>query len=253
MRKISLLSVVFLLLFLACSRSANNPAGTTIETDATMIFNPNGSPAVGAQVRFFQMLDSTGVPVKEVSTDSHGHYSIKGLLVGNYSMVARKDSLIVFQDSLIVLAETAYVKPDTLQSPGVISGVISLMPRRDPRVAQIRILGTDIFSNADENGWFRLTPVARGRYHIRASCTPGGYIPAHADFYASLESRDTLGDTLRLINSEIALVTGVWRFALPYNLDTTINIVLIYESAYVYKINVNINNVDTMEDRKSVV
>jgi hypothetical protein len=42
-------------------------------------------------------------------------------------------------------------------------------------------------------------------------------------------------------------VTGVWRYSLPYNADTTVNIVLTCESTYVYKINVNINDTDTME------
>jgi hypothetical protein len=42
-------------------------------------------------------------------------------------------------------------------------------------------------------------------------------------------------------------VAGTWRYRLPYNADTTINIVLTCESTYVYKINVNINDVDTME------
>jgi hypothetical protein len=42
-------------------------------------------------------------------------------------------------------------------------------------------------------------------------------------------------------------ITGTWRFTLDYNADTTIHIVLTYDSTYAYKINVNINDVDTME------
>jgi hypothetical protein len=42
-------------------------------------------------------------------------------------------------------------------------------------------------------------------------------------------------------------ITGTWRYTLGYNQDTTIHIVLAFDSGYVYKINVNINDVDTME------
>lgn len=42
-------------------------------------------------------------------------------------------------------------------------------------------------------------------------------------------------------------ITGVWRYTLLYNADTTIHIVLSYDSTFVYKINVNINDTDTVE------
>jgi hypothetical protein len=42
-------------------------------------------------------------------------------------------------------------------------------------------------------------------------------------------------------------ITGVWRYALRYNPDTTIHIVMTYDSGYAYKISVDINNIDTME------
>jgi hypothetical protein len=42
-------------------------------------------------------------------------------------------------------------------------------------------------------------------------------------------------------------ITGVWRFTLAYNPDTTFHIVLSFDSGYVYKINVNINDTDTVE------
>jgi hypothetical protein len=52
------------------------------------------------------------------------------------------------------------------------------------------------------------------------------------------------GKTPSQLNREVA---GVWRFSLDWNPDTTFHIVLTYDSGYFYKINVNINDVDTME------
>ena len=42
-------------------------------------------------------------------------------------------------------------------------------------------------------------------------------------------------------------IAGTWRYAMAYNVDTTIHIVMTYDSGYVYKISVDINNIDTEE------
>lgn len=42
-------------------------------------------------------------------------------------------------------------------------------------------------------------------------------------------------------------ITGTWRYALYWNQDTTIHIVMTYDSGFTYKIHVDIDSTDTME------
>ena len=42
-------------------------------------------------------------------------------------------------------------------------------------------------------------------------------------------------------------VIGTWRYALPWNKDTTFNIIMSFDSTLGYRIGVNINGTDTME------
>jgi len=58
------------------------------------------------------------------------------------------------------------------------------------------------------------------------------------------------GSSVKLPSELDKEIAGVWRFSLPYNQDTTFHIVLSFDSAYDYKINVNINDVDTVEREK---
>jgi hypothetical protein len=60
-------------------------------------------------------------------------------------------------------------------------------------------------------------------------------------------SQDNPAAPARSITDLDREIAGVWRFSLAYNADTTFNIVMTYDSSFVYKINVNINSTDTME------
>lgn len=72
---------------------------------------------------------------------------------------------------------------------------------------------------------------------------PAGIVPKILEHSSAFFYRN---DCLMQIPEKDAKITGVWRWSLPYNPDTTFYIVMYYDSNYTYSINVNINHVDTM-------
>ncbi len=208
---------------LACVKTPQQ-AGTMSETDTAMIYNPDYTPAVGAVVRFFVATDSTRTIAYQSTTDASGHYSVSGLTKGTYNllaysatglakvtdnMLAASASLIAYQDSIFVFTDTIIIRPDTLEKPGSITGIIGLQPNHDPRTATVQVLGTDIYSNVDQNGRFTLSPVAKGNYNLRLVTTLPDYTPTYVTISTQGQKKDTLADTLWLTYTGIPVVTGL--------------------------------------------
>ena len=218
-----ILPVACAALLLTCTKSPQQ-AGTMSETDTAMIYNPDNTPAVGAVVKFFVATDSTRTIAYQTTTDANGRYSTKALVKGVYNMLAYSarglaksayvmsasdDSLIAYQDSIIVLTDTVLVQPDTLEKPGSITGIIGLQPNHDPRTATVEVLGTNIYSNVDQNGRFTLAPVAKGNYNLRLVTTLADYTPTYVTISTPGQKKDTLADTLWLTFTGIPVVTGL--------------------------------------------
>ena len=208
MKTLWILFPVFAFIFLTCVKNPQQ-AGTMSETDTALIYNPDNTPAVGATVKFFAATDSTRTVAYQSTTDANGHYSVAGLTKGSYNMLATKDSLIVFQDSVVALSDTVLVQPDTLEKPGSITGIIGLQPNHDPRTATVEVLGTNIYSNVDQNGRFTLSPIAKGNYNLRLVTTLADYTPTYVTISTQGQKKDTLADTLWMLYTGIPVVTGL--------------------------------------------
>jgi len=223
--------LVAALLFFTCTK--DKLAGTVSDTDtgkSAMVYNPDFTPAVGATVKFFEINDTTRTPALRTSTDSKGRYSYKGLAKGTYNIIASDDSLLSYQDSAYVSTDTAYIHPDTLEKPGSVTAIVGVQPNDDPRTVTVQVLGTNIFSNVDENGKFTLAPLAKGTYNVRLITTLPNYTPTYTTLTARSSKNDTLQDTLWMTYTGIPVVLG-----LKVSYDTVNGVVSLYWGKNPYK------------------
>lgn len=177
----------------SCTR--NNIAGNSTQTGnptvTAMLYNPGGSPAAHAKVRFYPvnynpqtggLAKTLATTVDSTTTDAHGNYTAK-LDTGIYNVLATGDSGVVYQDSITVIKDSAVHPPaDTLKAPGSLTGVIRLQPGDDARKVFILAMGTNILTSpSDAAGNFSLANMAHGRYSVRISpslITTACWIPA---------------------------------------------------------------------------
>ena len=206
-----LLALIPIFIIIGCT-SDNRVTGTVDETDTgiiAMLYNPDGTPAIGANVKIFKVADTTKTPISEVISDKNGNYSVKGLAKGTYNVYAEKGSLVAFQDSVKVLEDTVLIKDDTLETPINLSGIVGLQPNHDPRTVTVQVLGTDIYSNVNERGYFTLNRMAKGNFTLKISTTLQNYTTTYENLTIDSDTPDTLSDTLWLIYTGIPVVEGL--------------------------------------------
>jgi hypothetical protein len=187
-------------------------AGTIRDTDTKIvatIFNPDGSPASGAKIKIFKSMDSTKIPIREIIADQNGKYSLAGLSNGSYSIFSQKDSLVAFRDLVNIIDSSGIIRNDTLQKPISFSSVVGLQPNHDPRTVTVQALGTDIYSNVDENGYFTLNYLGEGAYTLKFSTTIENYTSTFKQIVLNATIPGTLTDTFRLIYTGIPVVENI--------------------------------------------
>jgi hypothetical protein len=205
-----LFSVFLLLCFFYCI--FDHSTGTVDDTDSgveAMICNPDGTPAEGASIKIFEVADTTKTPVVEEITDKNGRFNLDGLAKGTYNVYAEKDELVAFQDSINVLEDTIIIKDDTLETPIDLSGIVGLQPNHDPRTVTVQVLGTDIYSNVNEDGYFTLSRMAKGDFTLKLSTTLQNYTTTYGNLTIDVDTPDTLSDTLWLIYTGIPVGEGL--------------------------------------------
>jgi uncharacterized protein (TIGR02145 family) len=174
---LSLLAVTALLLFTTCTRAPTTGTGTETENVAAMLYNPGGSPAANATVRFYTAgSDPRSNSGDSTVTDVHGYYAVK-LDTGTYNLIAHGDSGMVFRDSIKVLNDSTSKPPaDTLKAPGSIKGIVQLQPGDDARTVFILFMGTHTFTMpGDDTGHFTTDNIAAGTYSVRILTTIPNY------------------------------------------------------------------------------
>jgi hypothetical protein len=196
-------------LFVTCSN--NKVANTVSDTDTgkAKVYNPDLTAAVGATVKIFNINDTTQNAILTLTTDDSGYYSFVKLPYGSYNVLITKGGLVAFQDSVLVYSGGSRINPDTLGTPGSVTGIVGVQPNHDPSTATVQILGSDIFSNVDQNGRFTLKPVVKGTYTLRLATTQLEYTPTFMPFVMTSNINDTLKDTLWLKYTGIPVVTGL--------------------------------------------
>lgn len=206
-----LLTLMLLFIIIGCSLD-DKITGTVDETDTgivAMLYNPDGSPAVGATIKIFKVTDTTKTPASEVISDVNGTYSLGGLAKGTYNVYAVKDELVAFQDSINVLKDTVIIEDDTLETPTNISGIVGLQANHDPQTVTVQVLGTDIYSNVNEDGYFTLNRMAKGDFTLKLSTIQQNYTTRYENLTIDADTPDTLSDTLWLKYTGIPVVEGL--------------------------------------------
>jgi uncharacterized protein (TIGR02145 family) len=189
-------------------------AGTVDDTDtgiSAMLYNPDGTAAVGAVVKVFEAADTSKKALKTVITDKNGRYTANGLSAGRYNVYAEKGSLVAFQDSVAVLDDTALVNDDTLETARKVTIIVGMQPNDDPRTVTVQILGSEIFfQNLDNrHGYCTFDKMAQGTYHLRLETTLEGYTTTYPTITITANSPDTLKDTIKMVYTGIPIVKGI--------------------------------------------
>jgi PKD repeat protein len=220
MKSIWLASVaVCLFLLVTCSKNAGvNNTNNENRTIPAMLFNPGGSPAVHAKVRFFPInynprsggLTKKAAASDSATTDSTGNYVVK-LDTGTYNVLASGDSGVVYQESITVTKDSAIHPPaDTLKTPGGLSGRVRLQPGDDARTVFVLFMGTNIWGTPDDTtGKFTVTNMAQGNYRVRILTTLDAYVPKDTVLSVASGTVDSLAHDIVLQFTGVPGPTGL--------------------------------------------
>jgi hypothetical protein len=213
-----------------CGRSPL--AGNVTQTGnpvASMVYNPDGSPAIHAKVYFYPVnynphtggLGKTAVTIDSTITDTNGNY-VEMLDSGTYNILAKGDSGLAFQDSITVTrGDTVKPPADTLHAPGTIQGIVQLQPGDDARTVFILFMGTHTFTMpTDLIGNFTSDNMAAGHYSVRIITTTPNYKVLDTNLGVIAGTANVLPQPIVLQYTGIPVPTG-----LKINYDTLKQIV----------------------------
>ncbi len=185
---------------------------------AGILYNPDGSRAVNAQVRAIPVdhnpiseIENRITAIDSTFTNDSGAYSFDSLPEGYYNIFGEGDSGLSFNDSFFVSKDTANIFPDdTLGSPGTLRGVVRLQPGNDSRTVIILMFGTKIWeAPADSIGNFSLANMAAGTYNVRFLSTLSNYNPLDMQLSIKAGVDSTMPDTIRLPYTGIPVPDGL--------------------------------------------
>ncbi len=204
-----------------CNSGNDRVAGTEVENEVNvgMVFEPDGKPAVGAEVRVVPVsfnpqpaqskAAASAAAVYKLETDARGRFNVAAIPAGQYNILASKDGLVAYQDSVVLTDAGSRLASDTLGAPGSLTGVVRLQPNHNPATATVQLLGTTVYANVDAAGRFRMDGLAAGIYAARVATTIAGYTPLYTRFTVSGGIVNVLADTLRPVYTDIPVITGV--------------------------------------------
>jgi hypothetical protein len=179
---------------MSCShptQSTGNGSGIGNGVVVAMLYNQNGTPAVGVRVfirpkKSLADTSGTGLPKRlailaetdSVFTDTNGRYAFDTTLdTGTYVIEAASGNNAVLIDSVAVKSKAATdtLPPDTLKPAGAIKGVIKLSEGGDPRKVFVLAFGIDRFAKVNVDGSFKFSGLARGTYDLRLISSLNNY------------------------------------------------------------------------------
>jgi|GEM_PF-1346373 Predicted periplasmic ligand-binding sensor domain len=210
---------ICLCLYVTCSKNTGvNNTKTETRTNSAKLYNPGGSPAKHAKVRFYPVnynphtggLAKTLATIDSATTDSTGNYSVT-LDTGTYNVLALGDSGMVFQDSITVTKDSAInPPPDTLKTPGGLRGRVRLQPGDDARTVFILFMGTNTWGTPDDStGKFTVTNMAQGTYRVRILTTLDAYVPKDTALSVEAGKVDSLAHDIVLQYTGVPGPTGL--------------------------------------------
>jgi hypothetical protein len=186
---------------------------------SAMLYNPGGSPAAHAKVRFFPvnynprtggLSKALAAVVESTVTNAQGNYTAK-LDIGAYNILATGDSGVVYQDSITVIKDSTIHPPtDTLGAPGGLRGRVRLQAGDDARTVFILFLGTNTWVMPDDSiGRFTVANMAGGTYRVRFLTTLDSYLPKDTVLSVTAGKADSLGHDVVMQYTGIPVVMGL--------------------------------------------
>lgn len=174
--RFAVLALAVAALLAGCETSAGRTGGGTETETVGVLRNVDGSPAVGALVRFRpvdyladSLLEGKDAPDWETTTDRQGRFNMRKLAPGAYRLHADggngrglvQDIFLERPDQRLVL------DPDTLRPHGSIAGRIVLDTTADLQL-HVQVYGMEKRLLADPgNGSFMVNDLPPGRYKLR--------------------------------------------------------------------------------------
>jgi hypothetical protein len=216
------LVIIASMLYLTCTTPTGH-TGTATETEnvAAILYNPHGSPAAHAKVKFYPRnynprtggLGKTAastVKIDSTTTDANGNYIAK-LDTGTYTILASGDSGLAYQDSITVIkGDTTKPVADTLKPAGSIKGVVQLQPGDDARTVFILFMGTHSFTTPDDAiGNFTAPDLAEGKYRVRILTTLDNYAVMDTSLSAVAGKDSVLPGPIQLRFTGFPVPTGL--------------------------------------------
>jgi hypothetical protein len=211
-----LIAVVFFLLIVHCwSPIAGNGSQTPNGQIVAMVYNPSGTPAANAKVRFYHLNNdprpefSAGV-VDSTKTDANGNYIVT-IDTGTYTIEASGDSGLAFQDSVTAIKDdTVRPHPDTLMPAGSIRGVVQLQSGDDPKTIFVLFIGTNTWTNLDDTcGNFTVDNVAGGKRRVRISPRGPIYLVTDTNLTVTPGKVDSVNLQINLNPNPVTIMTSM--------------------------------------------
>lgn len=207
-----LVGIVIAMALVSCGGTNDETfTGTNDETYSSGVFFLSGGSrrAVGADVQVFPR-QQTEV-VAHGTTDQNGRPVVEPVADGAYSVKVTSSGQVVFLDSVPASqGRLRFVANDTLELPGTLSGIVSVQPQDDPKTVVVHVLGTDVWSNVDSLGRFRLEGLAQGKFRLQlATSLPDYQTTFPSPVRAWNDSDVVLPDTIHMLYTGIPVVQGI--------------------------------------------
>lgn len=214
MNKFKLITSIILLSMFIISCTDSTSGGETLN-EKVALYMPDGiTPAINAIIQFYEIGDTSTAPTHQTQTDNNGRYSIEGVTSGSgyYNVIAEfNDSLFTMQDTIFISSESHFVKDDTLNNPGSISGIVALQPNHSHLLDNVYViaLGMGRAVNVDSTGWFTLSKLPQGDYDLQVDTEIENYGPKFVSTTITSSVNDTIADTITLPYRGIPVVTDI--------------------------------------------
>ncbi|MBK8801728.1 MAG: hypothetical protein IPN71_06640 [Fibrobacteres bacterium] len=185
--------------------------GTNDETYTSGVFFLSGgnARAAGARVQVFPRQQTDTVATG--TTDQTGRPVIGPIADGSYSVKITSSGQVVILDSVQAISgRLQFLANDTLELPGTLAGVVKVQPQHDPATVTVHVLGTDIWTNVDSIGGFRLVGLASGNFRLQFTTALPDYQTTYPDPVRAWNDSDVVvAKPFNMVYTGIPVVLGL--------------------------------------------
>jgi hypothetical protein len=194
--------------------------GTEVENERFIahIVDSDGKPVSGATVTILPVdyipnataLAKTTLTTLRQTTGSDGSFSTADLDEGCYTIYAEKGAQASYNDSIYITVSGIEVDEFVLDEKGEIVGYVQVQPNHDPRIVEVQILGTHLYTNVDSDGKYTFPDIALGTYLLRGFANQDGYIPTYLEVNTDPPSAsEEYPNLIRMLYTGIPIVEDI--------------------------------------------